>query len=141
MKMFINLQPNIIRIIPKSDNILMLPVSDLALNSDLVREMNKHLGEALILIEEGCAANNAKIRQEMKNFFTKAEIIEKGIAKNEVLSLDKVKNNELRAIREEQERVNSFLAHFDEVIAEVEGNIRDTLDKTAHLLDFTPVAE
>lgn len=105
--------------------------------SDVVREMNKHLGEALKLMEVGSADNYEKIKQEMKEFFTKAETIEKIIGKSEVSSLDRVKYNELMAIQEQLDQVNGFLGHFNEEIARVEASIRQAVGETSHLLDFT----
>ena len=102
--------------------------------------MDRHLGEALVLIEEGSSLHNAKIREEMKQFFAMAELIEKEIAKNEVSSLNTVKNRELMAIREQTLQVQEFLDRFQEQILEIEGRIRGVLAETSPLLDMNPVS-
>lgn len=103
--------------------------------SDLVRDMNRHFSAALALIEEGSADNNAKIREEMKQFFSRAEEIEKEIAKFEVSSINKVKQNELFAIEDQKAEVVKFLSKFDEKISQVEDHIRTVLGETSPLLN------
>ena len=105
------------------------------LRSNLVREMNRHLGTALTLIESGAADNNAQIREEMKQFFQQAAEIEKDIAKYEVSSLNKVKQNELFAIEREKATVAQFLDKLDEKIIQIEDQIRSVLGQTSHLLN------
>jgi ABC-type phosphate transport system auxiliary subunit len=105
------------------------------MSGDRVREMNHHLGQALKLIEAGSAANNAQIREEMKQFFAIAEEIERRIAKAEVSSVRKVKNTELMAIEHQRQQVDSFLQHFDRQISDIESRIRDVLSSTAPLLN------
>ena len=109
-------------------------------NSALVHEMNRHLGAALKLIEEGSANNNAQIREEMKRFFSLAEQIEKAIAENEVSSLNTVKRRELDAVREQSARVTEYLEQFDEQIRQIEERIRGALEVTVPLLDMSPTA-
>ena len=106
--------------------------------SQLVRQMNQHLGAALKLIEDGAAKNNAQIRNEMSQFFQQAELIEREIAKNEVLSLNSVKNRELNAVREQIYAVNEYLASFDKQVEMIKGRILGALEQTAPLLDMTP---
>ena len=102
--------------------------------SDLVRKMNAHFCRALVLIEEGAAANNAEIRDEMKNFFKQAEEIEKEIEKLEVSSINLVKQSERNAIEVQKGEVEQFLLKFEEKIAEIEENIRNVLGETSPLL-------
>jgi hypothetical protein len=71
----------------------------------------------------------------MKQFFSIAEEIEREIAKKEVSSLQKVKTNELRSIRFQQEQVIAYLQRFEAQIEAIEGRIRAALDVTLPLLD------
>ncbi|OHT01045.1 hypothetical protein TRFO_07721 [Tritrichomonas foetus] len=103
--------------------------------SALVKEMNKHLGTALSLIEDGAADNNALIREEMKLFFARAEKIEKEIAEFEVASINKVKQSEMFAIEDQKAEVVKFLTKFDEKINQIEDQIRNVLGETSPLLN------
>ena len=109
-------------------------------HSGLVHEMNRHLGTALKLIEEGSANNNARIREEMKQFFSLAEQIEKAIAEHEISSLNTVKRRELDAVREQSARVTEYLKQFDDQIRQIEERIRGSLERTVPLLDMSPTA-
>jgi gas vesicle protein len=100
-----------------------------------IQRMNCHLGEALKLIEEGSATNNATIREHVKQFFSIAEELEREIAKREVKSLQKVKANELRAIQFQKEQVETFLGEFNEKIAAIETQTRSALEETVSLLN------
>jgi len=104
--------------------------------SDLVRQMNRHLGEALKLIEGGSADNTAQIREFVKQFFATAEGIEYTIAQNEVASLNRVKMSELVAIEDHRRQVAEFNDHFDGEIAAIEGQIRGAISETISLLDM-----
>ncbi|KAK8881156.1 hypothetical protein M9Y10_003886 [Tritrichomonas musculus] len=103
--------------------------------SSLVKDMNKHFANALALIEDGAADNNAQIREEMKQFFTRAEEIEKEIAKFEVASINKVKKSELYAIENQKGEVMNFLSNFEEKINQIEDQIRAVLGDTSPLLN------
>jgi hypothetical protein len=61
------------------------------MSREQVLAMNGHLGQALKLIETGAAANNAGIREHMKQFFSIAEEIEREIAKRKFLLFKKSK--------------------------------------------------
>jgi BMFP domain-containing protein YqiC len=103
--------------------------------SEMVNEMNGHLGRALQLIEVGCADNNANIREEMKGFFGLASKIEREIAKKEVSSLDRVKRCELEVVYQQQEKVAAFTAELNERIAEIEARMRGVLAETEPILE------
>lgn len=103
--------------------------------SDTVRQMNRHLGTALKLIEQSSADNNAQIREEMKQFFSKAEQIMKDIATFEVKDINTVKKRELDAIEEQKQQVTTFMRVFDVKIGEIESQIRDVLQYNSKLLD------
>lgn len=103
--------------------------------SDTVRQMNRHLGTALKLIEQSSADNNAQIREEMKQFFSKAEQIMKDIATLEVKDMNTVKKRELDAIEEQKQQVAAFMRDFDMKIGEIEAQMRDVLHYNSKLLD------
>lgn len=103
--------------------------------SDTVRQMNRHLGTALKLIEQSAADNNAQIREEMKQFFSKAEQIMKDIATLEVKDMNTVKKRELDAIEEQKQQVAAFMRDFDMKIGEIESQMRDVLHYNSKLLD------
>jgi hypothetical protein len=92
--------------------------------STRVLAMNAELGEALDLIEHGSADKTTEIREHMPLFFTQADQIAREIVKMEVASLNMVKTNELNAIREQIQHVNTYLEEFDAAIREVEGQLR-----------------
>lgn len=109
-------------------------MSDEIDKSHLVREMNQHFGTALQLISESSATNNAKIREEIKEFFVKAEEIEKEIAKKEVSSIGYVKKCELEEIIKQKQNVLTFIDKFDDQIGEIEASLRQCIrEHSTHL--------
>lgn len=103
--------------------------------SELVKKMNVHIGTALSLMKNGCASNNEKIRDEIKEFFSVAEKIYQIIAENEVSSINNVKYNELVEIKRQNQKLREFLEMFDNKILEIERNIRATYKNTSQLLN------
>lgn len=102
--------------------------------SGLVHDMNQHFAKALQLIAESSANNNAKIREEIKEFFIKAEEIEKEIAKKEVSSIGYVKKCELEEIEKQKANVLEFIDKFDSQIGEIEASLRQCiLEHSTHL--------
>ena len=107
-------EPDKEEIMIRLEIVAFIPLTIVCLNkliqsamSSLVKEMNSHIGNALKLIEAGCADNNEQIRHEIKQFFTLAEQIQKMIAQNEVSSINNVKYNELIAIQQQKQQIRT----------------------------------
>ena len=103
--------------------------------SHLVTEMNAHLSKTLELIEKSAADNNAKIREEVKQFFSCAEQIETEIAKKQVSDMNYVKQCELEEIKLQKQNVIEFIEKFDREIQKIEADLRQcVLENSANLI-------